>query len=179
MDNPLMKIIDAAIEEHSAEQEFRIDTPEKAEWALLKIREEMATARSDIEVHENMIRYYQDKVKQIKDSAEHRTGNLKSMLFEYFQTVPRKATKTQEVYSLPSGKLKLKYQSPEYKRDEPALLQWLKDRGMAEYIQTKETPQWGELKKATQTVGDKVVMDGEILEGVEVIEREPVFEVEV
>lgn len=173
--NPLLEMLDEAIEQ----SEFKIDTDQKAEWALSKIREEQAEAQRLINVCNSQILYYQSELKKVQDKLENKTGNLKAMLFEYFQTVDRKATKTQETYSLPSGKLKLKYPKPEYKRDDGTLLKWLKERDMTDYIKVSESPKWGELKKTVQVAGDKVCVDGEIVEGVTAVERPPVFDVEV
>jgi hypothetical protein len=173
--NPLLEMLDEAIEQ----SEFKIDTDQKAEWALNIIREEQAEAQRLINVCNSQILYYQSEIRKVQDKLENKTGNLKAMLFEYFQTVPRKATKTQETYTLPSGKLKLKYPKPEYKRDDATLLQWLKERDMTDYIKVSESPQWGELKKTVQVAGDKVCIDGEIIDGIQVVERAPVFDVEI
>lgn len=173
--NPLLEMLDEAIEQ----SEFKIDTDQKAEWALNIIREEQAEAQRLINVCNSQILYYQSELKKVQDKLENKTGNLKAMLFEYFQTVPRKATKTQETYTLPSGKLKLKYPQPEYKRDDATLIKWLKDRDMTDYIKVSESPKWGELKKTVQVAGDKACIDGEIIDGIQVVERQPVFEVEV
>lgn len=173
--NPLLEMLDEAIEQ----SEFKIDTDQKAEWALSKIREEQAEAQRLINVCNSQILYYQSELKRVQDKLENKTGNLKAMLFEYFQTVDRKATKTQETYTLPSGKLKLKYPQPEYKRDDGTLLKWLKDRDMTDYIKVSESPKWGELKKTVQVAGDKACIDGEIIDGIQVVERQPVFDIEI
>ena len=176
MNNPLLEMLDEAIEQ----SEFKIDTDQKAEWALNIIREEQAEAQRLINVCNSQILYYQSEIRKVQDKLENKTGNLKAMLFDYFQTVPRKATKTQETYSLPSGKLKLKYPQPEYKRDDSKLVEWLENSGKTDYIKIKKSPDWAALKKAITVVGDKVADEnGEIVEGVKVVEREPEFTVEL
>jgi len=174
--NPLLEMLDEAIEQ----SEFKIDTDQKAEWALNIIREEQAEAQRLINVCNSQILYYQSEIRKVQDKLENKTGNLKAMLFEYFQTVDRKTTKTQETYTLPSGKLKLKYPKPEFKRDDSKLVEWLENSGKTDYIKIKKSPDWATLKKAITVVGDKVADEnGEIVEGVEVVERPPVFDVEV
>ena len=173
--NPLLEMLDEAIEQ----SEFKIDTDQKAEWALNIIREEQAEAQRLINVCNSQILYYQSELKRVQDKLENKTGNLKAMLFDYFQTVPKKSSKTQETYSLPSGKLKLKYPQPEYKRDDATLVKWLKERDMTEYIKVSESPKWGELKKTVQVAGDKACIDGEIIDGIQVVERQPVFDIEI
>ncbi|NSW84344.1 MAG: host-nuclease inhibitor Gam family protein [Syntrophothermus sp.] len=64
------------------------------------------------------------------------------------------------------------------RRGKEKLLAWLKERGMTDFIEVTENPLWGELKKRVQVAGSYVVTaDGEIVEGVEVVQRPPVFKV--
>ena len=161
------------------EQEFTIDTDLKGEWALVKLKEDKAEMDRFIDTCEKQIQFYQEKIKLAKEQHDNRTGYLKGKLLEYFMTVPHKSTKTQETYSLPSGKLKLKYPKPEYKRDDATLVKWLKERDMADYIKVSETPQWGELKKVTQIAGDKACIDGELIDGIQIVEKAPVFDIEL
>ena len=179
MSNIMLDMIDSAIEQLEQENEFKIDNDQKAEWALAKIKEEKVEAQRFINVCNSQILYYQSELRKVQEALQDKTGNLQALLFDYFYTVPHKATKTQETYKLPSGTLKLKHPSPEFKRDDEALVKWLKDRDMKDYIKTIETPQWGELKKLVQYQNNFVCFDGEVIEGVILLEKEPVFEVEV
>ena len=79
-----------------------------------------------------------------------------------------------------SGVLRRKYPAPQFKRNDEELIQWLKERDMYDYVQTEEKVDWRSLKRTISTKGDMVVTeDGEIVEGVTVVERPPTFEVEV
>lgn len=159
---------------------FSINDDSKAEWALNIIKLERQERDRLIEVCEKRIEEYKQKIEQYKEQYEKRESYLKSLLNQYFQTVPHKKTKTQETYKLPSGTLKLKLPSVEYQRDDAKLLEWLKTSGMKQYIQTKETPKWVELKKIIQVAGDKVLtQDGEIVEGVTAVEKPATFELDV
>lgn len=161
---------------------FVIDTDAKAGWALQKIKE----ARAD---RDAWVAWYQQKIKEITEQTDFDTMNLERMLAEYFQTVPHKKAKTQESYSLPGGKLILKKQNPEYKRDDKKAVAWLKENGFSQYVKIKEELDWSSLKDASETVngqivcGEKITEDGEIIplvvDGINVIEREPKFVVEV
>ena len=97
-------------------------------------------------------------------------------------TVKAKETKTQKSYKLPSGTLKVKYQKPEYKRDDAKLTEFLKNNYIS-YVETVYKPKWADFKKATNFItkdGKAIIEDtGEVIDGVEVIEREPTFEVEI
>lgn len=152
---------------------FVIDTDAKAGWALQKIKE----ARAD---RDAWVKWYEDKIKEITEQTDFNTMNLERMLAEYFATVPHKKTKTQESYSLPGGKLVLKTQNPEYKRDDKTVIDWLKANKMTDYVKVKEELAWADLKGATAAFeGHIVTEDGEIVPGIEVIERDAKFVVEV
>lgn len=184
MSNVALEIINEVIDEIEFNQpgctKFIIDNDEKAEWALAKIREERAEAQRIISVCENMIKRYEEKIQAVKEQLPKKTAYLESQLMQYFEKVPKKKTKTMEKYDLPSGVLKKKYPRPEYKRDEDKLLQWLKERNMTDYIKVKESADWASLKKSIKTVGNKVVDEnGEIVEGITVVERPAEFIVEV
>ena len=152
---------------------FVIDTDAKAGWALQKIKE----ARAD---RDAWVAWYQQKIREITEQTDFNTMNLERMLAEYFQTVPHKKTKTQETYSLPGGKLILKVQNPEYKRDDKAVIDWLKENNLSDFVKVKEELNWADLKAKTAVFeGHIVTEDGEIVPGVEVVEREAKFVVEV
>ena len=152
---------------------FVIDTDAKAGWALDKIRE----ARAD---RDRWVKWYEDKIAEITAQTDFNTMNLERMLAEYFASVPHKKTKTQESYSLPGGKLVLKTQNPEYKRDDKTVIEWLKANGQGQFVKTKEELAWSDLKSATAAFeGHIVTEDGEIIPGIDVIEREAKFVVEV
>lgn len=154
-------------------ESFVIDTDAKAEWALKKIKE----ARAD---RDRWIEWYSDKIREITEQTDFDTANLERMLAEYFETVPHKKTKTQESYKLPGGKLVLKTQNPEYKRDDKTVIEWAKSSGFGQYVKTKEELAWSELKADTAVFdGHIVTEDGEIVPGIEVVNREAKFSVEV
>ena len=152
---------------------FVIDTDAKAGWALDKIRE----ARAD---RDRWVKWYEEKIAEIKAQTDFDTMNLERMLAEYFANVPHKKTKTQESYALPGGKLVLKKQQPEYKRDDSRVIAWLKENGNNQYIKVEEKLDWAGLKAVTGVFDGNVVDEnGEIIPGIEVIEREEKFTVEV
>ena len=153
--------------------EFIIDTDVKAEWALKKIAE----ARAD---RDAWVKWYEEKIEQIKAQTDFDTMNLERMLSDYFATVPHKKTKTQESYTLPGGKLILKVQNPEYKRDDKKVIEWLKQNNGGQYIKVKEELAWSDLKASAAVLNGKLFSeDGEEIPGVEIIDREPKFVVEV
>ena len=65
-----------------------------------------------------------------------------------------------------------------YERDEAKLLTWA-EQTVPELVKVKKEVSWADLKKQADVSGDKLLLDGEIIPGVTVVEREDVFEVQV
>lgn len=152
---------------------FVIDCDRLAVWAIRKIKE----ARAD---RDAWVKWYEKKIKEITEQTDFDTMNLERMLAEYFATVKHRKTKTSEIYDLPEGKLVMKVQNPEFKRDDKTVIDWLKQNKMNNFIKVKEELNWSDLKNATSIFeGQIVTEDGEIVPGIEVIERDAKFVVEV
>lgn len=176
MDNLALQIMDDEI----SQEGFKIDNDNLAEWAITKIAEDTAEFQRLINVCESRILEYQNKIKKYQEQLENKTSGLKNLLMQYFETVPHKESKTQETYKLPSGTLKKKYGTPKYEVDDKALVKWLKESNMNNYIKVEEKPQWGELKKTITIKSGKIITtDGEVVEGVTAIDRPDSFEVEI
>lgn len=145
-----------------------------AEYLLRRIRE----ANDQYEKMEAWYTFQLNKAKEIRD----RTVTWAELsLRTYFDMVPAKKAKTQASYELPSGKLVLKIQEPEFeKTDEAATVAWLKKSGNQSFIKVKETANWAEMKKGmkVQVNGDTVCTeDGEVIPGMKATAREPKFTV--
>ena len=90
-----------------------------------------------------------------------------------------KQTKTQISYTLPTGKLILKHQEPEYKPNDAELVPWLKTN-RPEYVKVKESADWAGLKKTLILDGTNMITeDGEIVPGIAVTPRPDIFKAEV
>lgn len=65
--------------------------------------------------------------------------------------------------------------------DDDALLAYLKASGNEDMIQNTEKPKWGEFKKRLEIVGGQIVdkTTGELVEGVQIIEKPDTFTVDV
>ena len=158
---------------------FTIDSDKKADWAIGKIKEEQENTNRLRMIAMSKIAELQCRIKELDERTERRTGNLKALLMDYMQTVkPTKQTKTQTQYELLSGKLVWKKQQPLYERDETALLTWA-EQTIPELVKVKKEVSWADLKKRADVSGDNLLLDGEVIPGVTVIEREDVFEVQV
>ena len=158
--------------------EFRITDDLMADWAVEKIN----AARTE---RDRLVSLVQGKIEQLQEKRqlyivnfEENTSYLRAKLMEYFSTVKTQDTKTMKKYKLVSGTLILKKQQPMYERDEGALLAWAETTA-PELVKVKKEVSWADLKKQADVSGDKLLLDGEIIPGVTVVEREDVFEVQV
>lgn len=153
---------------------FTVDNDQKAEWAARKIRE----ARQDTQ---KWTEYYERQLSAIRRANEETEAYFAALLADYFETVPHKATKTQESYSLPSCKLVLKAQQPEFNRDEAVLCDYLDKKGRDDLVRITRRADWAALKKTIKVMEDGTCVDadGEVVEGVQAFSRQPEFKVEM
>ena len=153
---------------------FIVDNDQKAEWAARKIRE----ARQDTQ---KWTEYYERQLSAIRRANEDTESYFAALLADYFDTVPHKATKTQESYSLPSCKLVLKAQQPEFNRDEAVLCDYLDKKGRDDLVKITRRADWAALKKTLKVMEDGTCVDadGEVVEGVQAFSRQPEFKVEM
>lgn len=153
---------------------FTVDNDQKAEWAARKIRE----ARQDTQ---KWTEYYERQLSAIRRANEDTEAYFAALLADYFDTVPHKATKTQESYSLPSCKLVLKAQQPEFNRDEAVLCDYLDKKGRDDLVRITRRADWAALKKTLKVMEDGTCVDadGEVVEGVQAFSRLPEFKIEM
>jgi hypothetical protein len=130
--------------------------------------------------YERMEAWYEFQKGKARTIRDNTVAWAERCLRAYFDMVPTRDTKTQRSYELPGGKLLLKHQDPEYKRDEAQLVKWLKAEKRPELIKVEESAKWGELKKMLQVGPDgksMITADGEVVPGVTVMPREDKFSV--
>ena len=160
-------------EDEAFREHFVVEDDQTAEWCMNQIRlanEEKAKWK----------RFYDERYQRVCNDADRTIANMESILQTYFEKVPHKVTKTQENYTLPSGKLVFKKQAPEYERNDEEILEWLHKNGKEQFVKTKETVDWSALKPTLNILGESASDEnGEIIPGLKVIEREDVFKVEL
>ena len=157
------------------EQEFTIADDGAAEWCITKIREAEAEK-------EMWRKHYEAQLKKVTESADSTIDYMKAKLQQYFESVPHKATKTQESYTLPGGKLIMKRQQPKFDLDEDALIPWLESEQRGELIKVKKSVDWATLKKEVVYSSESsyaTTIDGEVIPGVMITHRPDVFEVKL
>ena len=167
------------------ERGFVIHSDRDANYALAVIRQER------LEMARNQ-RQYDDEVKRIASRPEALNAPRQSRI-AYYESALRAFLDAQDIkrtksglrsLSFINGKVSIKPQDPEFERDEKKLGQWFHDSGMSGYYETQYKPKWGDFKREyrdhiTYMSDGAVCMDGEIITGVVVVEREEKFTVEV
>lgn len=166
-------------QQEDAEKGFSITDDNTADWALKKIAEERKELERLKSIAEQQVEEIQLKVKHLEETTERKTAFLKGCLAQYFETVPHKATKTQETYKLLSGSLVFKLPKQNMVKDDAKLLEYFHKNNMEEYIKTEEKPVWSEFKKTLSIVDGNVIdtSTGEIVEAVKAEETPGVFDV--
>lgn len=163
-----MNMFDVEETESAPRPVWRITDDGCADWACQKIAEEKAEL---------------DRITSLAAQRRYENGTrfLTGKLAEYFETVPHKTTKTKHSYRLLSGTLVKKIGGRTMKQDDDALLAYLKASDNEDMIQTTEKPKWGEFKKRLEIVGGQIVdkTTGELVEGVQIIEKPDTFTVDV
>lgn len=181
-DENLPDILDWEDEEddlfYCSDDAWTCDSDEKAEWCMARIR----AAEQAVKNWEAHYAKQMDGIrKREQRTIDWMSVQLRKYLMKQKEANLVKSTKTADSYALPGGTLKLKHGTWDYQRDADALLNWLKNEQLEEFIKTKEEPQWGALKKCTVTMptGDVVMKDsGEIVQGVRAVMKPDEFVIE-
>lgn len=153
----------------------------EAEWVIDACNSDLVEIDRYIQSLEDRLAAVRDKLAQAKAERQRKIDWRNGHLMAYFEAIDpklKRKTKTQEKYRLPSGSIVKKYPAPEFIRTDDQLLTWIKASGKTDLIETRESLKWGEIKKEITVAGNRAVYlaTGEIVEGIEVIERPPVLE---
>lgn len=165
-------------EETEERERWKINDLGGANWCLRKlraIRTEQAEARAMVKAEMDRLIEYQEQIdRAANDKAAWFESRLCEWHLEQIEADPKKKT-----IKLPLGTLKIRAQQPEYKRDDIALVEWLKANSLDGLVKVEEKPNWAELKKSIEVKGEKAFIKGTEMqvEGVVCIPRGDKFEV--
>ena len=152
--------------------QWKVKDESSADWALRKIKEhedeikrindfaeqEVSKiedwAKGEVEQHKRNIDYFQGKLAEYAMNLKEEDDNFKSL-------------------KLPNGRVRFRKQQPQWKYDDKTLIQSLKRSGMTDYIKVEEKPVKNDIKKVLEVVDGKAINPetGEVVEGIEVVER--------
>jgi phage host-nuclease inhibitor protein Gam len=142
--------------EIDAEQGLKLATQMEADWALRHVAGIEADEQRDERTAE--LAHYQIDAwltRQKEGYADNR-GFFTRGLAAYLH---RNLVGKKKSLSLPHGTIGAKAMQPEISKDNDALLQWVKDAGLAEFVKTKtvETVDWAGLKACLDLKGNEAV----------------------
>lgn len=152
--------------EHTEENAWVCDSPEKADWAIEKIKEIRTRRDMFINVAEQKINTLKAQIEEQEKSCENQESFFVEALNHYLDTAPAKKTKTQIALELPAGKIIRKISRPDFTKDDARLLEYLKEYS-PDFISWTPKVKWAELKKILQIQDDSAVVrtdTGEILD---------------
>lgn len=150
-----------------------VNDDQTAEWCMEQIR-------NANEEKKRWKDFYAERYQSVCETCDRTIAEMEASLRFYFETVPHKVTKTQENYALPSGKLVIKQQEPEYTRDDEAIIKWLEANKGEKYVKIKKELDWSRLKSTLTIMGETVADEnGQIIPGITATERYPIFKVEL
>lgn len=144
------------------ENAFIIDNDKKADWAITQIKDAENECERLITLAEEQIADLHGRIEELKAKCDNETAYLKSLLDQYFRTVPHKETKTQETYKLLSGTLVMKKPSVKINHDDEKLIEYLENNDGNEYIKLKKSVDWAEFKKNLTVLDSGEIVDSEL-----------------
>ena len=160
------------------DERYRIKSDAEADRWVEKIREARADRDRLVNACNERIAEFEARAKAAEEDCEKETGFALGLLYEYFGSVDRKHSKTQESYSLPSGKLVYKKPTIAPRIDDERLLEWAR-ASAPEYITTVQKAKWSDLKKALVLQDDHYIFSetGEVVDGLTPEEKEGGFDI--
>lgn len=103
----MSNIISVIANEHIEENKgWKITDAVTADWALDKIREGKAEYNQKEMIVREKIRQLEEWLEKERAERDRTVNFFTAKLQEYFETAPKKRTKTQEILELPTGTLR-------------------------------------------------------------------------
>ena len=169
LENVLLEAFEEPQQSEERER-FRLTDENMANWAIRKIakaRREFAEAEQQAERERERIDAWLDGKRKAKErDEEFFTGLLTAYYLPQHLDDPERKT-----FKLPAGAFQVRAQQPEYQRDDAALVRWLEEHVMPDYLELVKKPKWGELKKIIETKGGVATVAGEVVDGIMVVPR--------
>lgn len=155
--------------EDQAKERYKITNLDSANWALRKLKAIQEKEGEIKELTEREIERINNWAKSELDSLGANTNFFEGLLMEYFVSEKEKDPKFK--ISTPYGKVSSRKSQPKWNYEDDRVLKWLKENDK-ELIRIKEEINKAELKKKYRVMNGQVVTeDGEIIEGITVIEQ--------
>jgi hypothetical protein len=151
-------------------ERFRIETKDQAAWALRKMSRIKAEQDENTQAAQAEIDRIAVWRNEENEKLQRSISFFESLLHEYFMQLREDDPKLKTM-KLPHGTLKMRAQQPQYEYDESLMLPWAK-KNLPEAVVVKESVAKTPVKKHIKDTG-------EMVPGVEIVERPERFSVEV
>jgi phage host-nuclease inhibitor protein Gam len=167
------------LESEVAYEGFAIDSEEKVNWVLRKIKSLQDRKQANIQLAEAEISKIDAWLEGVNEQLDNDLEHFRSLLVAYADKQRAENPKFKSL-KLPNGKISFRKQQTKWSYDDTALLASLKQLGYTDLIRTKEETNKAEIKKRFQIADGKVVdpETGELVEGISVEERPDELKIE-
>lgn len=153
-------------------ESWKVEDEASANWALRKIKEHENEIKRINDFAEQEISKIESWANKEVDQHKRDIDFFQSKLAEYAMDLREKDNKFKTL-KLPNGRVRFRKRQPQWKYDDKTLIQSLKQAGMTDYIKVEEKPVKSDIKKVLEVIDGKTINPetGEVVEGIEVIER--------
>lgn len=172
-----MNELEKSLNEHIAEEvnnddRFVIDSEEKADWALRKIKE----AENKIEEIEE---FAEHQIRQIENWKAKQTGKhhesidyFQSLLAEYLNNKRKEDPEIKSI-TLPTGNVGFRKRQPKWIYNDEVLLESLESENMNDLIRVKKEINKKTIRKEFKVVNGNVINPetGQVIEGIQVVQQ--------
>ena len=167
-------------QEQVANEGFKVDDDQKANWALRKIKQMQEQIKENNDLADAEI----DKIERWRNTenekAEADIEYFQSLLAEYAITKREQDPKFKSL-KLPNGRFGFRKRPAKWQYDDEAVIAQLKESKLTDFVRVKEEINKRDLRQFVKVEGDKVINPetGEIIEGINVLEQGEKFNVKV
>lgn len=163
---------------------FVVDDDNKATWCLRKIKHFKSKQEKNKEIAEKQIEEIEKEIREVEQCLEEENSKLnnsiefmESKLYSYAQQLKEENPEL-KTHKLPFGQLQFRKQRPKWNYDNDKLLSFAEEK-YEDLIKVKKSVDKRKLKSQAKIVDGKVIIEktGEVIEGVEVVERPEKFKV--
>lgn len=168
-------------EKEQVEKEgFEIKDYQSANWALRKIKQKQEEMKKNKELAVAEIAKIEEWLKSVNGALQADVDYFQGLLAEYAMK-QRETDPDFKSMKLPNGRFGFRKQQPKWVYDDKRLLESLKEQDAEELIRIKEEPNKQAIKKLFLVQNGKLFNPGtgEVIDGVEIVERDEKFEVKV
>jgi len=165
---------------------FIVDDDSKATWCMRKIKHLKENKRENKELAEEQIAEIRKEIAEVESWLEDENGKLDDNIgfmenkLEHYARQLREDDPDLKTHKLPFGSIKFRSQRPKWNYDDEKLLEFVEE-SISEVVKVEKKVDKRELKKRLDVAGDRAVVKetGQIVEGIEIIERPEKLKIDV